>query len=38
VAGFAVNASLRWLTGPLEDGRLAFAALLEQETPRFDLV
>jgi len=32
VAGFEVNASLRWLMAPLEVGRLEFAAWLGQET------
>jgi hypothetical protein len=29
VAGFEVNASLRWLMGPVEDGRLALGRQLD---------
>ena len=32
VAGFEVNTSLRWPKGPLEDGRLEFAAWLGHKT------
>jgi len=38
VASSEVAASLRWLRGPLEDGRLACAAWLGHQTPRVDLV